>query len=100
MSSKKPDISKIKPAKATWQYWEPVKKQIHLLFCTNDTRYDELRQKIKHLKTPVATYIAAYIGAKIGIEPTKIIGFCAICIYFTVKIHKEAICEELKNHIE
>ena len=100
MSLKKLDVSKIKPAKAKWQYWEPVKKQIHLLFCTDDTRYDKLRQKIKHLKTPVATSIAAYVGAKIGVEPTKIIGFCVICIYFAVKIHKEAFCEELKNHIE
>ena len=99
MSLKKPDFSKIKPAKAKLQYWQPVKKEFITFLCTDDPKYDELRQAIKTIKTPAAIYIAAFVGAKIGVEPTKIVGFCSICLYFAIKIHKEAFCTELKKNL-
>ena len=101
MSAKKPDMNKIKPSKTKLQYWEPVKKQFHLLICTDDQRYDDLREKIKSFTNDkgnsLLIIIAAYLGEKIGCEPVTIISLCSIVLYSIIKLHKEAICDELKK---
>jgi len=79
------------------RYWEPVKNEFVLLLCTDDKKYDELRENIKNYKTPVLTTVSAAIGAKLGVESAVIMNFCATCLYFAIKIHKEAFCAELRK---
>ena len=99
-SANPPPNDYINHKKANYKYWESVKREFVTLLCTDDEKYDDLREKMKSIKTPTAATISAAIGAKLGVESAVIINFCAICIYFAVKIHKEAFCTELKKMIK
>jgi len=96
-SASPPPKNYINPKKDNLKYWEPIKNEFVILLCTNDKKYDDLRKQLKTIKTPALTTISAAIGAKIGVESAVIINFCAICVYFAVKIHKEAFCAELRK---
>ena len=96
-SATPPPKNYINPKKGNLKYWVPIKNEFVILLCTEDKKYDELRENIRSYKTPVLTTVSAAIGAKLGVESAVIINFCAICIYFAVKIHKEAFCTELRK---
>ena len=76
--------------------WDFVKKEFFLLVCTEDKKYLRLKEQIKNesskSKTTILAIVSAYIGDKLGIEISGIIGFCAIFLYMLAKIGKEAFC--------
>ena len=97
-------MDKIKPAKSEIKYWDLIKAGFVSFLCTEDKKYDDLRKKlnikIRQGKTTAVAMISAVMGEKLGLESTSIIGFCAIILYFVIKIHKEAFCAYLAKSIE
>lgn len=84
------------------KYWECVKKEIYLLICTNDQKYDALRSRLEkyvdNSKTPLIAVIAGAIGDQLGISAVLIAGFCAVALYAVVKVGKETYCSSCREH--
>ena len=85
----------IPPSKADIKYWAAVKKEFVTLLCTDDKRYSKLRNKLKTTSNLSIGYIAAKFAPQLGVESKAIVGFCAVCAYFALKIHKEAFCQKM-----
>ncbi|MDA3917527.1 MAG: hypothetical protein PF690_11215 [Deltaproteobacteria bacterium] len=103
-SAEIPDKNKIKQTKSDLRYWDLIKKEFISFLCTDDKKYDDLRQKLNTKmnqgKTTAIGIISAVMGEKLGLESTSIIGFSAILLYFAIKIHKEAFCTYLAKSLE
>lgn len=78
------------------KYWEAVKVEMHILLCTSDKKYDDLRKQLtiesKNGTNAIVIGIAAAFGSVLGVEATAIVGFCAAVLYGAIKIGKEAFC--------
>jgi ABC-type antimicrobial peptide transport system permease subunit len=78
------------------EWWPRVKHEFHVFLCTDDAKYEDLREKLREsasvTSTTVLSAIAAAIGSTLGFEAGAIVGLVAVCIYAAIKIGKEAYC--------
>lgn len=78
------------------KYWEAAKKEMFLLLCTQDTKYSDLREKLKKAQgkgtVAIMTLLAGTIAGVIGVAVELIIGFLSICVYAVIKFGKETYC--------
>lgn len=85
-----------KEARPPKAYWDQVKHEIFTLVCTDDKKYSDLRASLekvgnKGTNVIVAT-ISASVGSAMGVGAGVISGFCAVALYFVIKIGKESYC--------
>jgi hypothetical protein len=77
-------------------YWKRVKRELHILICTNDRRYETLRKYIgKESKTTqiaLVSAIAGSIGAYIGMAATVIGPFVTLGLMALLQVGKNAWC--------
>jgi hypothetical protein len=77
-------------------YWKRVKRELHLLICTNDQRYETLRRYIgKESKTTqiaLVSTISASIGAYLGMAATVIGPFVTLGLMALLQIGRNAWC--------
>lgn len=73
-----------------------VVKEMHLLFCTDDAKYEALRQKIDALsgqiESAITSMISLAVAAKIGVQQAIISHFILVFILGFLKVGKEASC--------
>ena len=77
-------------------YWKRVKRELHLLICTNDQRYETLRRDIgKESKTTqiaLVSTISASIGAYLGMAATMIGPFVTLGLMALLQVGRNAWC--------
>ena len=77
-------------------YWKRVKRELHLLICTNDQRYETLRRDIgKESKTTqiaLVSTISASIGAYLGMAATVIGPFVTLGLMALLQVGRNAWC--------
>jgi hypothetical protein len=77
-------------------YWKRVKRELHLLICTNDQRYETLRRYIgKESKTTqiaLVSTISASIGAYLGMAATVIGPFVTLGLMALLQVGRNAWC--------
>ena len=76
------------------KYWNCVRDEMHVLLCTDDKKYRELRKRIIATgKDPKLVYVIAVgLSAVLGTIASGIAGFVALCLYAVVKLGTEAYC--------
>jgi hypothetical protein len=76
--------------------WERVKNEIHILLCTDDTKYAELRRKlsIKGSYTPtlIVDMISVAVGANVGAAAVAVVPLVALCLFGVLQVGKNAYC--------
>jgi len=84
--------------------WSPdllneVIKEIRLLLCTNDTKYDEFRKKVKEQASPTAKIVVILISnaisANIGFAAGILVPLIAIIFAVASKVTVEAWCSKI-----
>jgi hypothetical protein len=87
-------VKQLDAAKAA--YWVHVKREIRILVCTSDTRYDDLRKRIKNIeplgKQAIVAIVAATIGSSLGVAAGAISALVAVALFAVVKIGVNAFC--------
>ena len=82
-------------------YWKRVKRELHILICTNDRKYDTLRRYIgKESKTTqiaMVSTISASIGAYLGMAATVIGPFVTLGLMALLQLGKNAWCAGQPN---
>jgi hypothetical protein len=77
-------------------YWKRVKRELHILICTNDRKYETLRKYIgKESKTTqiaLVSAIAGSIGAYIGMAATVIGPFVTLALMALLQVGTNAWC--------
>ena len=78
------------------KYWEQIKREICLLICTNEKKYEKLRKTLEKTaennKGKLTFLVAAGLGETLGLKAASITGLCAVALYAVVKVHKETYC--------
>lgn len=82
-------------------WWPRVKEEFHIFLCTDEKRYEELREKLQDsanaTSVTILSVISAAIGNSLGFEAGVIVGLVAVCLYAVIKIGKEAYCATAYN---
>jgi hypothetical protein len=77
-------------------YWKRVKRELHILICTNDRRYETLRRYIgKESKTTqiaLVSTISASIGAYLGMAATVVGPFVTLGLMALLQVGTNAWC--------
>jgi hypothetical protein len=77
-------------------YWVRVKKELHILICTNDRKYESLRRQLgkesRVTQAAMVTGIGATIGASIGMSGTVIGPFVTLGLIALLRVGKNAWC--------
>ena len=83
------------------KYWSLVKNELVSLFCSDDQKYNELREKlsaeVKGPKDSALTLISLYLGGKLGVDTGMIVGFVAICLFVVAKLGVNALCLQING---
>ena len=78
------------------KYWEYLKQEVHILICTDNPKYEDLRKKLIDVHGDGTKYIVGLvtgaIGVALGIEAGALTAMCAVILHAAVKIGKEAYC--------
>jgi hypothetical protein len=81
-----------RPAK----YWERVQRELHLLICTNDSKYESLRRAIsKHgslTQTTIVSNISSAIAVSLGYTLAAITPLVAIGLIAFLRVGANAWC--------
>jgi hypothetical protein len=84
-------MKKIQP-----NYWARVKRELHILICTNDAKYQSIRRLLgkegKLTQTAMVSGISGAIGAQIGASAAVAVTFVAFGLLALVQVGKEAWC--------
>lgn len=82
-------------------YFGALKKEIGILICTDDKKYDALRHKLKqygeNTKAPIIATVSATLAGVLGVAVGVISGFVAIIFYSVIKIGLNAYCAMTNN---
>ena len=93
MSTRRMPPEDPRPDKKFWNY---VKTEMRLFFCTEDKKYKSLWKQIDDMQkkstTAIVGVIAAFLGSSLGAPATILAGFVAVCLYAALKVGKEAYC--------
>jgi len=75
-------------------YWTRVKKEIHILICTNDRKYATLRRQFTKGKsqTALVTIICGGIAEYIGGSPAVIMPLVAVALLSFLEVGISAYC--------
>ena len=77
-------------------YWKRVKRELHILICTNDRRYETLRRYIgkesKTTQVALVSTISASIGAYLGMAATVIGPFVTLGLMALLQVGTNAWC--------
>ena len=77
-------------------YWKRVKRELHILICTNDRRYEMLRRYIgresKTTQLALVSTISASIGAYLGMAATVIGPFVTLGLMAVLQVGTNAWC--------
>ena len=77
-------------------YWKRVKRELHILICTNNRRYETLRRYIgkenKTTQVALVSAISASIGAHLGMTATVIGPFVTLGLMALLQVGKNAWC--------
>jgi VIT1/CCC1 family predicted Fe2+/Mn2+ transporter len=80
----------------TSSYWSRVKRELHILICTDDRKYEKLRRALgkqsKMTQVAIVSSISAAIGAVIGVAATFIGPFVTLGLMTLVQVGKNAWC--------
>jgi len=77
-------------------YWTRVNREVHLLICTDDKKYEKLRKYVGKESKPtqfaIVTSIAATIGAYIGVAASVIAPLVTLALMAVLQVGKNAWC--------
>jgi hypothetical protein len=77
-------------------YWARVKRELHILICTNDTKYQSIRRLLgkesRLTQTAIVSSIGGAIGAYIGAAATIVGPFVTLGLLALLQVGKEALC--------
>jgi len=77
-------------------YWKRVKRELHILICTTDRRYETLRRYIgkesKTTQVALVSAISASIGAYLGMAATVIGPFVTLGLMALLQVGTNAWC--------
>ncbi len=95
-------LARIEDNRPPRKWWNEVKREFEVFVCTNDPKYDELREKIKDKSSATTTMLLGLVSAAIGkycdsVEMGAVTAFCAVCLFAFAKIGKEAYCNTVLN---
>lgn len=86
-----PDVENFTPP----DYWQRLVDEIRVLLCTEEKRYEKVRDRISQAKpaaNAVVSMVAAAIGAHIGIEQAILVPFVALGLAVVSRVSLEAWC--------
>jgi phage shock protein PspC (stress-responsive transcriptional regulator) len=83
-----------KKSRRRQNYWTRVKKEIHILICTNDKKYATLRRQFTKGKsqTALVTMICGAIADYIGLSPAVIMPIVAVLLLSFLEVGINAYC--------
>lgn len=88
-----PDVDNM----AEEDFWMKLKKELYALLCTADSKYNDLRRKIKDAKDTTEKYIvaaiAAAIGSVLGIAAGILVPFVALLLLGIIQLNTNAWCK-------
>jgi len=77
-------------------YWKRVQRELHLLICTTDRKYETLRRYIgkenKTTQVALVSTISASIGSYLGMAATVIGPFVMLGLMALLQVGKNAWC--------
>jgi hypothetical protein len=77
-------------------YWARVKRELHILICTNDTKYQSIRRSLgkesRLTQTAIVSSIGGAIGAYVGAAATIVGPFVTLGLLALLQVGKEAWC--------
>jgi hypothetical protein len=77
-------------------YWRRVKKELHILICTDDKKYASIRRQIgkenKLTQAAIVIAIGGAIGAYVGVSATVIGPFVTLGLYALIQLGTNAWC--------
>jgi hypothetical protein len=88
------------------KYWYAVKKEIHILVCTEDKKYKGLREQLSKAgtksQTAIVSMIAVALAGYVGTIAGLLVPMCALLMLAILKIGRHAFCaqDELSARIE
>lgn len=84
-------------------YWQALKLEMHEFVCTENSSYDDLRNKLSALNDRsgyvIVATVSAYFGSQFGVHATYLSGLCAVLIYALAKLGKEAWCSYIRERL-
>jgi hypothetical protein len=76
--------------------WSRIKKEIHILICTNDKKYADVRKQLRvesgATQTIVVTSISLAVATQIGVAAAAIVPLVAVALYAAARLGTEAYC--------
>ena len=80
-------------------FWSALKKELRILICTDDEKYEELRKKINENKTSVTAFTVSTISATlapiVGTTVAALSPLVGIALYAMIILGKNTWCESL-----
>ncbi len=77
-------------------YWVRVKRELHILICTNDAKYRSIRRLLgkesRLTQTAIVSSVGGAIGAQVGAEAMIIGPFVTLGFLAFLQVGKEAWC--------
>jgi hypothetical protein len=81
--------------KAKPKLWERVKKEMHVLFCTDDSKYASLRKKaLGRNQTAIVSSLTVAIAAVIGTKAAAITPVVLMALYGFLEVGVNGWCAE------
>lgn len=81
--------------------WPNIRREFHLLFCTEDPKYAEVREELRasgaRAQTIVLAVVTAAVASSLGIAAAAITPFCALSLLALVRLGKEALCAGVRT---
>ncbi len=77
-------------------YWQRLKREFTIIVCTDDPKYEDIRQKLTSggtdAKAVVVAVISAALGAELGFTAGAVAPFCILCLIALAGVGREALC--------
>lgn len=78
-------------------YWQRLLHELFDLLCTDSTRYEAERERLKHAEDATTKFlvpsIAAAVANAVGLASGLLIPFVALVLFGVIKISKNAWCD-------
>ena len=82
--------------------WPNIRREIYLLVCTDDPKYNDLREDLSREKTLTTAFIVSsistWIGAAVGFTATSVTPFVVLCLIALLRVGKEAWCRSFRQN--
>jgi hypothetical protein len=88
-------------ARRQLNYWNRVKRELHLLLCTKDKKYAALRRQLRskggHTQMVLVGTISASVGSSLGLGAGAVVPLAALCLIAALRVGVEAYCSSFEN---